>query len=75
MNKRYHSRDGFTLVEMLGALLLVGILAAFTGMLLAPMAQTFFEHARSRPHDAGWAASHGAPCARIYNRLQRGQFE
>jgi prepilin-type N-terminal cleavage/methylation domain-containing protein len=41
MNTRYHSRDGFTLVEMLGALLLVGILAALTGMLLAPMAQTF----------------------------------
>ncbi len=37
------NRSGFSLVEVLGALLLVGILAVFTGMLLAPMAGAFLQ--------------------------------
>jgi prepilin-type N-terminal cleavage/methylation domain-containing protein len=41
MKNRRRSVAGFTLVEMLGAMVLVGMLAAFTGMLLAPMARTF----------------------------------
>jgi prepilin-type N-terminal cleavage/methylation domain-containing protein len=43
MNTYSERRSGFSLVEVLGALLLVGMLAAFTGLLLAPMAGSYLQ--------------------------------
>jgi prepilin-type N-terminal cleavage/methylation domain-containing protein len=43
MNTYSERRSGFSLVEVLGALVLVGMLAALTGMLLAPMVGSYLQ--------------------------------